>query len=39
MIKFAKIDINLVKELLNHIVDQVGKVERIRGVIPDAKLR
>lgn len=39
MTKFVKIDVNLVKQLLNHIVEQVGRVEQLRGVGSDAKLR
>lgn len=39
MIKFVRIDVHVVRQLLNHIVEQVGRVEQLRGVGADAKLR
>lgn len=39
MLKFVKINVNLVQKIMGHLNEQIDIVERIRAAGPDAKLR
>lgn len=39
MLKFVKINTNLVGRIMDHLKEQIAAVERVRAAGPDAKLR
>lgn len=39
MMKFTQINVRLVQRVINHVREQVSRVEEIRCAGPDAKLR
>lgn len=39
MLKFIKLNANLVQQIMGHLNEQIGVVEQLRAAGPDAKLR